>query len=107
MSPIGAVECWKCKASNPTEKRFCGDCGSPLDPLLGPLQETIQTSVRDEIRSALKEQLKDQKLLEYETADLVQTRVFGWAKNVGFVLAIAVAIAGFGLTGLGISTWKE
>ena len=60
------MDCLKCKAENPDGKKYCGDCGAPLDLSFGPLKELVESSVRLEVQNSLKEYIKDQKIAELE-----------------------------------------
>lgn len=95
------MKCIRCDTPNPEGQKFCGNCGAPLDPNLGPLiKEYLQTHLPQEIRAALKEQLQDQKVVEVETAEAIWDRLIKWTKYVAFVIGIPVAI----LAGVGVKS---
>jgi hypothetical protein len=101
------VECPRCKAGNPDGKRFCGDCGSPLDPALLAANQFIETSVRSQVQSILNENYKDQKLVEMETTQAIASRFSEWAKLLGFFVGIPVALLLLVLAAFGIKTYSD
>jgi hypothetical protein len=88
------MACSRCGVGNPDGKKYCGDCGAPLDPDFGPVREYLDSRLPDEVRAAIKEQLKDQKVLEIETSWAIASRVTDWMKVLAFVLAFPLAILG-------------
>jgi hypothetical protein len=102
-----AVECPRCKAENPDGKRFCGDCGGPLEPALLAINQFIGTSLRDQVKSILNENYKDQKLVDLETTQAIASRFSEWAKLLGFFIGIPVAILLLILAALGIKTYTD
>jgi hypothetical protein len=102
-----ATECQRCKAGNPDGKRFCGDCGAPLDPTLVVASQLVDTSVQGQIQSILAERYKDQKLLELETTQAIAARLLEWAKLLGFFVGIPVAVLLLILAALGIKTYSD
>lgn len=78
--------CPKCKASNPDDKRFCGDCGAGLN--------AVDEDFRIRVQALLREQLKDQRLVEIETADAVMARLKTMAKPFLYTAALFVAVLG-------------
>jgi hypothetical protein len=94
------VDCVRCKASNPDDKKFCGDCGMPLDPALSQLSEIVEHAVDKQLQAALDSRLKDSKVVQVETAEAIEERLTNWAKfYVGIPAAIlAVVLALFGIS---------
>ena len=88
------MECIKCRTPNPEGKKYCGDCGTPLDLSLGPLKNLLESTVREQIQSALKEYFKDQKAAEFDITERVTNRLIGWAKILGGVLGVVLLILG-------------
>jgi len=96
------VECANCKSQNPDGKRFCGDCGQPLDSVFAP-----SPWLGERINKILEEHFKDQKIVEIETAQAIALRLFDWAKLLGFFVGIPVAGVLVILGMLGISTYSD
>jgi len=90
------IECVNCGALNPEEKRFCGDCGTP-----------IGSDMSQQINSILDQRLKDQKLIEIETSEAIVSRISNWAKLFGYFIGIPVAIVVLLLGFFGIRTYGD
>src|SRR5207253_9888612 len=97
----------RCKAENPGGKRFCGDCGGPLDPTLTAVSQLVDSSVKEQIQSILSERYKDQKLVEIETTQAVAARLSEWTKLFGFFIGIPVAVLLLILAVLGIKSYSD
>jgi len=76
-------ECPQCKASNPEGKRYCGDCGAPLESDL-----LADADLRARIRAVIKEDLGNQKVVEVEIAEAVVRKIQKWAKLLAFFSGI-------------------
>jgi hypothetical protein len=101
------IECARCKAQNPDGKRFCGDCGGPLDPALVTMTESMGAMLREKVGDFVKEHYKDQRIVELETAQAVASRLSDWAKLFGFFVGIPTAILLLILGALGIKTYSD
>jgi hypothetical protein len=101
------IECTRCKAQNPDGKRFCGDCGGPLDPALVAMRELMGTTLREQVHEVVKEHYKDQKIVELETTQAIASRLLDWAKLLGFFVGIPIAILFLILGALGIKTYSD
>jgi len=102
-----SVQCVRCAAPNPEEKRFCGDCGAAMAlapdsvaPLTGP-------ALQDMVHKIIGERFKDQKLVELEIVESIVTRLVGWAKMFAAFVGIPAALAVFVLGWLGISKYED
>jgi len=90
------MNCPHCNSPSAEGKRFCADCGTPLD------QQTryLETFVKAEIEQAIHEKFRDQKLVDIETSQAVAERLHGWAKLfvffVGLPLAVLVVVLSIG-----------
>jgi len=102
-----ATECQRCKSESPDGKRFCGECGAPLDSTLVATSHLVDASVKTQIQSILAERYKDQKLVELETTQAIAARFSEWAKLLGFFLGIPVAVLLLILAALGIKTYTD
>jgi hypothetical protein len=100
-------ECPRCKASNPADKRFCGDCGAALDPALSTLKDLMASKWREQIDEVLRQHYKDQKFIEMETASAVVAKLTEWAKTFAYLVGIPVAATLFVLTFLGIRSYSD
>jgi F0F1-type ATP synthase membrane subunit b/b' len=102
-----AVECAHCKSQNSDDKRFCGDCGAPLDSVSSALKGLSGTELRDQVDQIIREHYKDQKIVEIETAQAVASRLLDWAKLLGFFVGIPVTVLLLILGVLGISKYSD
>jgi formylglycine-generating enzyme required for sulfatase activity len=101
------MECFKCKSINPEGQKYCGNCGTNLDPSLGALKETLEPIIQRQVDIALKEQVKDQKLVEIETAQAIAVRMQEWAKLLGYFVGIPLVLLAVLLGFLGIRTFSD
>ena len=101
------IECLRCKAPNPVGKRFCGDCGSPLDPAFAAIKEMVGSTLREQVQDIIKEHYKDQKIVELETSQAIASRLFEWAKLFGFFVGIPIAILLLIFGALGIQKYAD
>jgi len=101
------TECQRCHATNPDGKRFCSDCGAPLDQTLAVASQMVDASVRAQVQSILTEHYKDQKMVELETTQAIAVRFSEWGKLLGFFLGIPVAVLLLTLAALGIKTYSD
>src|SRR5258707_11459836 len=83
------MQCQACGAESPDEKKYCAECGAPL-------QVPQEVIVRRHALAVFEEQFRkrDQKLLEVETADAVYARLSKAAIPAALALAI-VAFVGY------------
>ena len=101
------VECSRCKANNPSDKRFCGDCGAPLDPALTAIKDLMNATWREQVAEVLRQHYKDQKFVEIETAGAIAAKLTEWSKLFAFFVGIPVAAALLALTVLGITSYND
>jgi hypothetical protein len=102
-----AIECARCHAQNPNDKRFCGDCGGPLDPAYVAIKELMGPTLREQMREIVAAELKDQKILEVETVEAIVTKLSDWAKLLAFFVGIPVTILLLLLGLLGFRTYSD
>jgi TPR repeat protein len=88
------MNCVVCDSQNPEGAKYCGTCGTRLDPNFGPLKEVLEASVRREVDSALQRFLKDQKIAEFDITEKVANRLLGWVKIVAAVVGFLGVVAG-------------
>src|SRR5229473_62062 len=90
MSERGGVEnhtvgCPSCDAPNPPSNRFCGACGSLLEPgLVAGLQR--------EVERLLAAKLQDAKVVEVEISQAIVARITDWAKLFAFLIGVPLTI---------------
>lgn len=101
------MECVRCKATNPDGKKFCGDCGAPLDPTENQINSYLESNLGTRIQAFIKEQYKDQKIIEIEATEAVVTKLANWAKLLGFFVGIPLALIALILGFLGIRTYSD
>ena len=80
--------CPHCNSPSLDGKKFCADCGMPLDPQMVHLA----TLVKSQVDQTIKDSLKDQKVLDIETTQNIVERVMKWAKMFGFIVALPLGI---------------
>lgn len=101
------MQCLKCQSDNPDGKKYCGDCGTPLDPIIGQFQKHIKEVVQGEVENTIQTRYRDQKLVEIETSQAIVERVQKWSKIfggfVGIPLAIMLVLLGF----FGIRSYQD
>ena len=102
-----AVECAQCKAQNADGKKFCGDCGAPLDPAAATAKTAANSALRDQVQQIIEQHYKDQKVVEIETAQAVASRLLDWGKLFAFFVGVPAAILLLTLGALGIKTYSD
>jgi hypothetical protein len=101
------LKCSRCKASNPDGKRFCAECGGPLDPAFAAMKEFMSSTLREQVSDVLREHYKEQKVIEVETSQAIATRFAEWAKLLAFFLGIPIALLLLLLGAIGIKTYSD
>ncbi|MDN0075101.1 zinc ribbon domain-containing protein [Crenobacter sp. SG2303] len=101
------TQCSQCKAQNPDGKRFCSDCGGPLDPAFFAIRDLMGAVVKDQVRDVLKETYKDNKVIEVEVTEAIAARLFEWAKMLAFLVGIPITVFLLVLGVLGIRTYSD
>ena len=76
------MNCPHCNSPSAEGKKYCADCGTPLDPRT----EHLESFVKAQIEESIKEKFKDQKLVDIETSQAIAERLHGWAKMFGFFI---------------------
>ena len=96
------MDCPNCATTNPDDNRYCGTCGTTLDP-----KAELVTRQVDRI---LQDRFKERALVEYEVTDQIVTRFGSYLKIAAWVFApalllcaIAIATAAF----LGFKTYSN
>ena len=92
------MNCPLCNSPSEERKKYCADCGTPLDP-----QTTyLKSFVTSQVDQATNEKFKDRRFVDIETTEAVVERIQRWAKLFGFFVGIPfglfllwLAIAGF------------
>jgi hypothetical protein len=82
------MNCPHCNTPSEEGKKYCAECGTPLD-----LQTTyLKAFVTSQVGEAVEEKFKDRRLVDIETSQAVVERVQGWAKLFAFFVGIPVAL---------------
>jgi hypothetical protein len=100
------LECPRCHEKSEDGRRFCADCGAPLDPAFEELKKYSEQTIRDSLRTILSSDYKDQNYLEIKTAQLIVERLTGWGKLFATLVAIPLALLLLTLTILGIKQYS-
>lgn len=97
------MQCPKCKALNPDGKQYCGDCGVSLKTI-GDMSDA---DIRERIRVVLREELRDEKLVQAEATEAIVAKITDWAKLLGYVAGIPIAILLLVLGALGVKKYTD
>lgn len=97
------TECYKCKSSNPSDKKFCGDCGASLDPTVGAINAYLDANLPERLDQAIRVRFRDQQVTEVALAANVAEKVTNWAKLFVILIGVPLTITGTYLTYLGIN----
>jgi hypothetical protein len=101
------MDCFKCRSKNPDGKKYCADCGSPLDEHLGAVQTYLESNLGQQVETFLDKRLKDQKMVETEVTEAVATKLLGWGKLFGAVIGIPLTVLAVVLGFLGIKSYSD
>lgn len=89
------MKCPKCDAQAPEDKKFCAECGTPLNGKDG---------VEEIVAAVLREKYRTDKFIEIRIAEQVAGRLQKWAK---LFLAPPLALLVVALSILGFSRWSD
>ncbi|MBY5585306.1 caspase family protein [Rhizobium leguminosarum] len=101
------IECQRCHAKSEEGKRFCGECGGPLDPAFAEMKQYLNFSMREELRSIIKSDYKDQHYLELTTTQAIVERITSWSKIFAGAVAIPLALLLFIFGAIGFKTYSD
>ena len=79
--------CPHCNSPSVEGKKYCADCGTPLDPQT----KHLETFVKTQVEEAIQQRFRNQKLVDIETSQAVAERLHGWAKLFGFFVGLPFA----------------
>ena len=82
------MNCPHCNSISPEGKKYCADCGAPLDRQT----KHLETFVKTQIEESIKEKFRDQKLVDIETSQAIAERLHGWAKLFAFVVGVPIGL---------------
>jgi hypothetical protein len=89
------MNCPICNTPGPDGKKYCAECGAPLDPQTKYLESAIHRQIEDEIEK----RFKDRNLVDVETTQAIAARLLVWVKMfaypAGVVIALCVILLGF------------
>jgi hypothetical protein len=111
-----AIECARCKAESADGKKFCGECGNPLDATTPAFKELASppsplspasAALRDQVHEIIEQHYKDQKVVEIETTQAIATRLLEWAKLLAFFVGIPITVLLLILGVFGIKTYND
>jgi hypothetical protein len=97
------MNCPHCNVPVGEGKKFCADCGTPLDPQTNYLKSFVTI----QIEQAISEKFKDRKLIDIETSEVIVQRIFGWAKSFGFFVGIPLGLFLIGLSIAGVENYRD
>jgi len=101
------VQCPRCQATSAKGKRFCAECGAPLDPAFSDMKQYLNLALREELRSILKSDYANQQYLEVTTTQAILERITSWAKIFASIVAAPVALILFVLGIAGFKTYSD
>jgi cell division protein FtsB len=102
-----AIECARCKAQSADGKKFCGECGNPLDAAIPAFKDPASPVLRDQVHEIIEQHYKDQKVVEIETTQAIATRLLDWAKLLAFFVGIPITVLLLILGVFGIKTYND
>jgi len=88
---------------NPSDNKFCGDCGTSLDPTVGAINAYLDANLAKRLDDAIKGRFRDQQITEIALAANVAEKVINWAKLLAIFIGVPLTITGTYLTYLGIN----
>jgi hypothetical protein len=97
------MNCPNCNSPSSDGKKYCADCGTPLDPQM----RHVEVLVKAQVERAVQEKFKDQKLVDIETSQAIAERLHGWAKLLAFFVAIPLAIILVALGFAGVEKYSD
>jgi hypothetical protein len=97
------MNCPHCNSTSAEGKKYCADCGTPLDPQTEHLESFVKTQVEESI----KERFKDQKLVDIETSQAVAERLYGWAKLFASFVGVPLGLFIIWLSIAGIEKYSD
>lgn len=86
------MHCPACSEPNPAGKKFCGDCGAPLPRSAREVREPLVSNLHGELQAAVQEKYSEQKSLETNIVSVVSARLSAWAKMVGLLVGVPLAL---------------
>ncbi|HKB05211.1 MAG TPA: hypothetical protein VKD90_23505 [Gemmataceae bacterium] len=121
------MQCIICEADNPDGKKFCGECGAPLDAVMAQVKTYVDTDVEKKIDKALNDRVKsyldadvDKKIataldnrirgqtaVEIETTQNIAKRLVDWAKMAAWVIGIPIGLLVIALGILGVKSVSD
>jgi hypothetical protein len=108
-----AIECARCKAQSANGKKFCGECGNPLDAASPAFKDLASSAnpaspaLRDQVHDIIEQHYKDQKVVEIETTQAIASRLLDWAKLLAFFVGIPITVLLLILGVFGIKTYND
>jgi hypothetical protein len=97
------MNCPHCNSPSADGKRYCADCGTPLDPQT----KRLETFVKSQVEEAIQQRFKDQKLVDIETSQAVAERLHGWAKIFAFAVGVPLGLLIVFLSVAGIEKYSD
>jgi len=95
--------CPKCKEPCAPGKKFCADCGAPLDPASAHIRALIE----DQVDRAFETRFKDQRYVALETAVAAADKPREWLTHFLYWAAIPLALIAILLAILGFRTYND
>lgn len=102
-----AIECARCKAQSANGRKFCGECGNPLDAASPAFKDLASPVLRDQVHEIIEQHYKDQKVVEIETTQAIASRLLDWAKLLAFFVGIPITVLLLILGVFGIKTYND
>ena len=97
------MNCPHCNSPSAEGKKYCADCGTPLDPQA----KHLETFVKTQVEESIKERFKDQKLVDIETSQAIAERLHGWAKLFAFFVGVPLGLFIIWLSIAGIEKYSD
>jgi hypothetical protein len=97
------MNCPNCNKPSEEGKKYCADCGTPLD------QQTnyLKSFVASQVEQTINEKFKDRRFVDIETSEAVLQRIYGWAKLFAFFVGVPFGLFIIWLGIAGIQNYRD
>ena len=91
----GEKICPNCSKANPGFSKFCFECGSPLDAVIGAVNLYLDQNLRARLDAVIKDRFKDREAVEISVAAKAGETLTGWVKLLLGALGIVLGLLSF------------
>jgi hypothetical protein len=87
--------CPNCGKGNPVSSKFCCDCGSSLDAVIGAVNLYLDQNLKARLDAAIKDRFQDREAAEISVAAKAGETLTGWVKLLLGALGIVLGLLSF------------